>query len=221
MAVNLAWLRKPAKVIQVDVSDILNTRSVTTFSNGNLTIWTTGIDKEDGYLTMAAAAFMGDQEPHALPDDPLFAATSSHSEILLHYANTAGAQDQTRCIADSGEFVIKVPEHKYADLYLSLTSSYGSSPLRFELTYADGVESKNYILQDWFNDIPENDPDLSYVAHNMGKWGSRNDLKEKDHHNIDALNIHPDPKRILKNIKLIKLPGGYLLFWAATGVVKN
>jgi hypothetical protein len=80
---------------------------------------------------------------------------------------------------------------------------------------------KNFILPDWFRDIPENDPDFSYVAHNMGKWGNKNNLHEKDHHNIDALNIHPNPNRILSTVKVRKLPGGYLVFWAATGVVKD
>jgi hypothetical protein len=49
----------PDKVVQIDVSAILNARSVTTFSKGKLISWTTGIDKENGYLTMAAASFAG------------------------------------------------------------------------------------------------------------------------------------------------------------------
>jgi hypothetical protein len=212
---------KAEKVIQIDVSTILNTRSVTTYSKGNLVNWTTGIDKENGFLTMAASAFMGDQNPHALPDNPLFPANQTHPAILLNYSNETGTQSQTRCIKDSGEFVFKVPNYKYADLFLSLTSSYGASALQFELTYKDGVELKSFVLPDWFEDIPLNDPDFSYVAHNMGKWGNRNNLNEKDHHNIDALNIHPDPNRMLTAIKLRKLLGGYLVFWAATGVVKN
>lgn len=221
LIINSGYYYKQDKVIQIDVSAVLNARSVTTLTNGNPVTWTTGIDKENGYLTMAASAFVGDQSPHALPDNPLFPANQSHPGILLHYSNEAGTQNQTGCIPDSGEFVLKVPHHKYSDLYLSLTSSYGASSLQFELTYTDGVELRNYILPDWFRDIPENDPDFSYVAHNMGKWGNKNNLKEKDHHNIDALNIHPNPNRILKAIKLKKLPGGYLVFWAATAVVKN
>jgi hypothetical protein len=212
---------KTNKVIQIDVIAVLNARSVTTLTKGDLVTWTTGIDKENGYLTRAASAFMGDQDPHALRDDPLFPANQSHPEILLHYSNMDGTQNQTRCIPDSGEFVFKVPNCKYADLFLSLTSSYGASPLQFELVYNDGIELRSFVLPDWFKDIPENDPDFSYVAHNMGKWGNKNNLNEKDHHNIDALNIHPNPKRVLTGIKLRKLPGGYLVFWAATGVIQT
>ena len=218
LIINSGYFNKPEQVIQIDVSAVLNTRSVTTLTKGIPVTWATGIDRENGYLTMAASAFMGDTDPHALPDNPLFPANRSHPEIMLHYSNEDGTGNQTRCITDSGEFSFKVPKEKYADLYLILTSSYGVSSLHFELIYQDGVDMKNFVVPDWFKDIPENDPDFSYVAHNMGKWGKKNNLNEKDHHNIDALNIHPDPKRILTAIKLIKSPGGYLVFWAATGV---
>ncbi len=209
------------KVIQIDVSAVLNARSVTTLSKGNLTTWTTGIDKEDGYLTMASARQGGDADPHALPDNPLIPASTSHPAILLHYSNDSETQDQTRCLPDSGDFSFKVLRNKYADLYLSLTSSYGPSALHIELGYSDGMEDRTIILPDWYNDIPPNDPDLSYVVHNLGKWGNKNNLKEKDHHNIDALNIHPNPDRVLTRVRIRKSAGGYLLFWAATGVVKE
>ena len=216
--INSGYFHKPGQVIQIDVRAVLNTRSVTTLTRGTLVTWTNGIDRENGFLTQAASAFMGDPDPHALPDNPLFQANRSHPEIMLHYSNEDGTGNQTRGLTDSGEFSFKVPKEKYSDLYLILTSSYGVSSLHFELTYQDGVDMRNFVLPDWFKDIPENDPDFSYVAHNMGKWGKKNNLNEKDHHNIDALNIHPDPKRILTGIKLRKLQGGFLVFWAATGV---
>ena len=218
LIVNTGYSDKAGQVIQIDVSAVLNTRSVTTLTGGVPVTWTTGIDRENGFLTMAAATFIGDPDPHALPDNPLFPANQNHPEIRLHYANEDGAGNQTRCISDNGEFSFTVPENKYADLYLILTSSYGASSLHVELMYRDGDDMRDFILPDWYKDIPENDPDFSYVAHNMGKWGKKNNLNEKDHHNIDALNVHPDPKRILTGIKIRKLPGGYLVFWAATGV---
>ncbi|MEP7323912.1 MAG: hypothetical protein ABI761_18435 [Saprospiraceae bacterium] len=216
--ISSSYSDKTEKVIQIDVSDVLNTRSVTTLTKGKLITWATGIDKENGYLTMAASKFMGDSDPHALPDNSLYPATKSHPEIRLHYSNDDGLGNQTRCLTDSSEFSFKIPKARYADLYLSLTSSYGASSIQIELKYQDGVDMKNFVLPDWFKDIPEDDPDFSYVAHNMGKWGKKNNLNEKDHHNIDALNVHPDPKRILTGIKLKKSQSGYLVFWAATGV---
>jgi hypothetical protein len=43
-------------------------------------------------------------------------------------------------------------------------------------------------------------------------------MTESDHHNIDVLNIHPDPKRVLKKVTVSKGKAGYMVFWAATGV---
>lgn len=103
-------------------------------------------------------------------------------------------------------------------MYLSLTSAEGGSQLHLELTYKDGVEKKDFWLPDYYNDIVAKDSCLSYVVHDLGKWDNKNIMVESNHHNIDALNIYPDPKRILLHIKVIKDSGGYLVFWAATGV---
>jgi hypothetical protein len=43
-------------------------------------------------------------------------------------------------------------------------------------------------------------------------------MTEKDHHNIDLLNVHPNPAKTLKGISINKTKPGYLVFWAATGV---
>jgi hypothetical protein len=220
LLISSAFLFKAEKVIQIDVNHILNTRSVTTLTKGELITWTNGIDKQNGYLTMAAAKFKGDTDPHALPDDPIVAANEHHPAIVLHYANEEGVKYQARYLADTGSFIIKVPANKYSGLYLSLTSAYGASQLQFELTYKDGTELRNFVLPDWAKDVPDNDPDFSYVVHNMGKWSNKNTLTEKDHHNIHALNVHPDANRVLTAVKLKNLSKTYILFWAATGVVK-
>jgi hypothetical protein len=161
MIIGSGYHYKIDKVIQIDVSAILNARTVTTLTKGKLITWSTGIDKENGYLTMAASTLVGDHDPHALPDNPLFPASKFHPGILLHYANENGTQYQTRCLTDTGEFIFKVPGNNYAELYLSLTSSYGESQLQIEMTYTDGVERKQFVLPDWYKDIPEDDPDLS------------------------------------------------------------
>lgn len=103
-------------------------------------------------------------------------------------------------------------------MYLSLTSAEGGSQLQFELTYKDGVEIKDFWLPDYYNDIVARDTVLSYVVHDLGKWDNQNKMVEINHHNIDALNIYPNPKRILVHVKVKKTVGGYLVFWAATGV---
>jgi hypothetical protein len=213
-----AYLYLPGKAIQIDITPLLNTRSVTTLTKGVFVRWTNGVDKQNGYLTKSAAELNEDNDKYALPDEPLIAANSHHPAILLHYKNEEGVKNQTRLITDTGEFVIKVPANQYSDLYLGFTSAYGTSSLRFELLYKDVADKKSFIVPDWFTDIPDNDPDFSYIVHNLAKWDNRIKLTEKDHHNIDALNIHPDPKRVLTAIKLKMVRGSYLLLWSATGV---
>lgn len=215
-------LLSPAEVLQVDVSSLLNARPVTTLTNGKLITWNKGIDgggTADGYLTQAAALFNGDKDPQALPNDPAFAASTSHPEIILHYNNADSVNNQARSVAGAGEFSFKVPEKKYSDMYLALTSSEGASPLKIQLIYADGLISyRNFLMPDYYQDLPPTDPNICYLAHNLAKWGTKNNMREKDHHNIDLLNLHPDPARVLTGIKIKKGQTGYLVFWAATGV---
>lgn len=204
------------------MNKLLNARPVTTVTNGNLQSWTVGIDaggKGDGYLTMAAALLNGDKAPHALPDDPLIAGNSSHPAILLHYKN-GDKGNQTRNVAGADSFSFEVPHKMYSGLYLSLTSSEGPSQLHIKLTYTDGSGSKDFTLPDYYNDIAKSDTNLSYAVHDLAKWGPENKMTESDHHNIDVLNIQPDPKRFLKKVTVSKGNAGYLVFWAATGVVK-
>ena len=118
--------QQKGKVIQVNIDTLLNARPVTTFSNGQLTSWTKGIDgngEGDGYLTMAAALFHGDKSPHALPDNPLIPASAKHPAIKLHYDNKDSVGFQSRYVSGEGGFAFNVPGKKYSGLYLSLTSS--------------------------------------------------------------------------------------------------
>jgi len=213
-------IKKP-KVIQIDVSSILNARPVTVLNHGKLIGWTTGIDgggSGDGYLTMASALFNGDKSLHALPDKPVFAANNFHPEIKLHYSNSDTVSNQSHNVAGEGEFTITVPAHNYIGMFICLTSSEGPSQLQFQLVYADGTESLDFLLPDYYNDLPASDT-LGYVAHDLAKWNHANKMAETNHHNIDAVNIHPNPNRVLTAIKVKKTKAGYLVFWGAAGVV--
>jgi hypothetical protein len=219
---NAFCFQRKEKTIQINLDKILNARSVSTFTNGKIATWTKGIDgngEADGYLTMSAALFKGDKNPKALPDNPLFAATTEHPEVLLHYANSDSMSNQT--VAMKGNCIVEfdVPANQYSKLYLALTSSEGNSHIKVDLIYADGTESKPFEVPDYYLDIPANDPNVCYLAHDLAKWGKMNNMTESDHHNIDLLNIHPNPERILKGIKIIKSEKTYLVLWAATGVL--
>jgi hypothetical protein len=212
---------KHEKIIQIELNTILNARSVTTLTNGKLVKWTKGIDgngEADGYMTMAASIFNGDKDPKALPDNPLFPATNCHPKILLHYSNNDSISNQTVAVTGAGSFKFEIPYHRYSKLFLALTSAEGASTIEVELKYTDGLETKTFKVPDYYADIQPNDPDFCYLAHDLAKWGTKNNMTEADHHNIDLLNILPDPTRILTGIKVDKSEAGYLVFWAATGV---
>lgn len=216
-----ATLPKKEKVIQMDVHKVLNARSVTTLTDGKLITWTTGIDGNglaDGYLTMSAALFQGDKEPKALPDNPLFPATKDHPEVLLHYSNRNTRNNQTLAIKGKGAFELVVPSKIYTRLFLAFTSAEGASSIEVDLYYGKEKETMAFTVPDYYMDIPSSDPNFCYLAHDLAKWGPKNNITEKDHHNIDLLTIHPDTSRKLTRIAVHKSEGGYLVFWAATGV---
>lgn len=208
------------KTIQFDIASALNARPVSTFKNNHITKWTTGIDgggSGDGYLTLSAALFNGDKEPHALPDNPVFTAADKHPEIKLHYSNSDTAHNQTCNIEGADSVSFAVPQQKYKAVYLVLTSSEGPSQLHIRLTYKAGTVIRDFMLPDYYDDIKPDNPTLSYLAHDLAKWGNNNNMTEKDHHNIDVLKVETDRAQTLKSISIVKEKAGYLVFWGATG----
>jgi hypothetical protein len=220
-AVSHISLAMAADVIQVDVTSILNTRSVTTLTNGSLVTWVNGVDgggASDGYLTMAASLFKGDKNPHALPDSGTVPADSFHPYVVLNYNNTDGTNKQTHFVTGAGEFSFAVTQTKYSKMFLFLTSSEGTSSIQVTLTYTDATESKDFVVPDYYTDIAANDPNFCYLIKDLAKWNRQNVMTETNHHNIDALNVHPNPAKVLTGIKVQKTQAGYMVFWGATGV---
>jgi hypothetical protein len=215
---------KKGMLIQFNIDKLLNARPVTTFTNNKLTPWTKGIDGNglgDGYFTLSAALFNGDKEPHALPDGPLFAANATHPAIKLHYSNTDSLHKQACAITGVGEAKFDVPRAKYSSVYLALTSAEGASSIRVWFNYIDGAECKGFTVPDYYWDIKADDTDFCYLAHDLAKWGNKNNMTEKDHHNIDLLTVHPDSTRVLKSVGIAKTKPGYLVFWAGAGMKKD
>ncbi|BAU53240.1 hypothetical protein [Mucilaginibacter gotjawali] len=212
---------KKGDVIQFDISPVLNASPITTFLDNSLVGWTIGIDgggQADGYCTKSAALFNKQDTAHALPDDALFPANHFHPAIQLHYSSEYSTDNQACSMAGISTAQFSVPKAKYKAIFLALTSAEGSSALKITLIYTDGSIVKNVLLPDYYQDIPLNDKNFCYLAHNLAKWGPDNQMTEKDHHNIDLLKLIPDPKRKLKGIKISKGKKGYLVFWAAAGL---
>ncbi|GAA4091130.1 hypothetical protein [Mucilaginibacter panaciglaebae] len=218
MLVSSAYIAQDNKVVQIDITRSLNVRPVTVLADGTLVHWTKGVDRENGYMTTAAAKVNGDQNSNALPDNPVIPATGKHPAIQLYYNNKYASGNQAMLLADSDTFTLKIPKSKYADFFICLTSAYGKSKLEYDLVYSDGTDTKNITVPDWANDVADNDPDFSYVVHDLPKWSNTGKQTEPNHHNIHALNIHPDRKRTLTAVQLKNNSKTYLLLWAATGV---
>lgn len=213
--------RQTSKVVQFNIGKILNARPVTTIVNRKMKTWTKGIDGNgagDGYLTKSAAAFNGDQDAHALPDDPMITATENHPQIQLHYSNTDGHPMQAHAFNDEDELEFPVASGQYNAVYLALTSAEGASNIRIRLNYASDFVSHDFVVPDYWADIKAGDPDFCYLLHDLAKWGPHNNMTEKDHHNIDLLKIPANPNWKLKSISISKTKPGYLVLWAAAGV---
>lgn len=213
-------------VVQLDVAALLNARPVTTLTEGKLVTWTMGVDgggRGSGYLTQAAALAVGDQDPKALPDNPLIPADGARPAMLLHYANDDGVAPQAALVTAERPLVLSTPHRPFSHLWLAWTSAEGGSDLQVECTYADGTTTTRSVhLPDYFNDVPANQPALAYVVHDLAKWGRNNKQTERNHHNIHAVDVAPDAGRELISVKVSKSPTkSHLLFWAATGVVAD
>jgi hypothetical protein len=209
-------------VVQIPCAPILNTRSVTTLTEGKLVTWQVGIDgggNGSGYLTMAASLSVGDKNPHALPDSGRFAADARHPEIILNYSNTNGVDNQTRYVRGAGDFTLPVPPAKYSKLFLYFTSAEGASSLTFTFNYADSTrDSVKVEMPDYYNDLAANDPVLFYVVKDLAKWSKANKMTEATHHNIDGVELKPSQAKTLASVKVSKTAKGYLVFWGATGI---
>ncbi|MDB5050229.1 MAG: hypothetical protein JWO30_3300 [Fibrobacteres bacterium] len=211
-------------VLQIPVASILNTRSVTTLTDGKLVTWIIGIDGNgtgDGYLTRAASLFNGDVNPKALPDSGRIAADARHPEVVLNYSNADGTGNQTRYVRGAGDFTFPVPAAKYSKLFLFFTSAEGGSALTFLLTYSDGTETVNVSLPDYYNDLKPDDAVLFYLVKDLAKWNKTNKMAETGHHNIDGIELHPAAGKILTDVKVSKTAPGYLVFWGATGIATS
>ena len=208
-------------MIQFNINKILNARPVTVLNDGKLVSWTKGIDGNgvaDGYLTLSAALFNGDKNPHALPDNPLIAGNDFHPDIILHYSNSGSSRNQACAITGAGAIEFNVPKGKYASVFLALTSAEGPSAIRVMLEYQHDAATAEFIIPDYYQDVRPDDPNITYLAHDLAKWGKKNNMTEKDHHNIDLLKITPNPMWKLKSVRISKTKAGYLVFWAAAGI---
>jgi hypothetical protein len=213
------------QAVQVDVSKLLNARVVTTLTGGKVVPLQISIDGVGGVATRAAATFLNGKAETAVPDDGTFPANADHPEVALHFSNADGTGFQVRRLPHEEEFSFDVPPKKYSKMFLFFTSgAVGPASLKVTLTYRDGTtEERDIVCPDWWNNLDDKtnpNKDVVYVAFNLAKWGTGNNIMEKDHHNIFGIDVRPAPGKMLTSIKVHKTRP-LVCFWGATGVPAN
>ena len=132
-------------VVQVPLPGLLDARSVTTLTQGNLVVFTLPTDGgnlQNAYATKAVAALKGKPVENALPDDGKFAANARHPEVVLNFSNDADATSpQTHLVAPSGMFSFAVPSATYSKFFLFFNGAAGGTTIKVTLTYADGMST--------------------------------------------------------------------------------
>ncbi|HWD18358.1 MAG TPA: hypothetical protein VHB20_03700 [Verrucomicrobiae bacterium] len=209
-------------VIQIDVRAILTGRAVTTLSDGKLVPWDQGVDgggRGDGYMTREASTANGDHNAQALPGDGVYEATATHPVVKLNFSNKDAKGFQTRGVLGAGSFGFDVPAGHYSRMMLFMTSAEGPSQLHFKLTYAGGVvEERDILLPDYYYDAAADDTNVFSLGKNLPKWDATGRMKERDHHYLHGVDVHPTVSKQLISIQVSKTGSAYLVFWGATGV---
>lgn len=213
------------QVQQIAVESLLDSRPVTTLSNGALSTWTTGIDLDDGYITHAAAVFLK-QSGEALPDDARFVGTEQHPEMVLHFSNEASpSSSQARVVSGLGSFELVVPPARYSAVYLALTSSYGDCSLAITLHYAGSDSShSSFALPDWGTGkpLPTEPPIFFNLVQGLHKWTRSNAQVDTPSHTVTGVKIATDSSKSLGSLTIDKQDAkSRLVFWGATGVVES
>jgi len=224
-ALVVARARAAEEIVQIPVEPLLDGRPVTTLTNGALVPWTQGLDRDDGFITSAAAAFLK-QTSSALPDDATFAANAEHPQMVLHFANTAPAQSaQARGVAGVGTFDIDVPHAAYSGLFLAILSSYGDCPLMFTLQYTDASKSQvQFTLPDWGTGkpLPKDPPVFFNLIAGLHKWNKDNASVDTPSHALTGLRLQPAADKQLSRVQVSKTSATpYLVFFGATGVATS
>jgi hypothetical protein len=215
---------KADTVVRVPVESLLNARPVSTLVGGKVVAWTSGqgIDADDGLITSAAEAALG-QTGAALPDDGTFAADAAHPDIVLHFADGAPASSfQAYELSAAGNFAFAVPPGAYSSLYLAMTSSYGACTLTVTMMYADGSSSPvTFALPDWGTGqpLPTSPPIFFNLISGMHKWTSQDEQVDAPVHTVTGVVLSADRTKELTGVQVSK-PGATqtLVFWGATGL---
>ena len=210
-------------VVQIPLTGVLDARSVTTLTQGNLVVFTLPTDGgnlQNAFATKAVAMLKGKPVANALPDDGKFPANDKHPEVVLHFSNDAdAASPQTHLVPVSGMFTFPVPAATYSKFFLFFNGAAGGTTIKVTFTYTDAMDTQNATIPDYYSD--PTDPTVFNLAPNLAKWDKNTTINEADHHNINGVALTTMPTKMLTSVKVERGAEGNLVFWGATGVATS
>jgi MYXO-CTERM domain-containing protein len=211
--------------VQIPLTGVLDARSVTTLTNGQLVVFTLPTDGgnlQNAFATKAVAMMQGKPVENALPDDGKFPADARHPEVVLNFSNAAdAASPQTHLIKTGDMMMFPVPPATYSKLFLFFNGAAGGTLVTVTLNYADGMEMKTAMIPDYYADVAPTDPVIFTLAGNLAKWTKTTTINEANHHNITGAELAPMPGKMLNSVQVSKDAMGNLVFWGATGIATS
>src|SRR6185503_2366671 len=169
-------------VVQIPLTGVLDGRSVTTLTGGQIVVFSLSIDGgggdlgtgglQNGFATKAVAMMKSPGNvANSLPDDGRFPADTRHPEVVLHYANDADATAPQNHIVKptGGMFTFPVPAATYSKLFLFFHGANGGTTVTITLHYADATTDVTTAkIPDFFSD--PSDAKVFVLAANLAKW---------------------------------------------------
>jgi hypothetical protein len=206
--------------------DVLNARSVTTLTDGQLVVFdlpTDGGNLMNAYATQAVAEMQGQPPANSLPNDGVFPADDRHPEVILNFSNDAPATSpQTFLVAAMTPFGFPVPVATYSKLFLFFNGAAGGTTIHVTLTYSDNTtQLEDAMVPDYYADISATDPVIFNLATDLAKWDMNTQINEANHHNITGVEIDPMPGAMLSEVEIEREAEGNLVFWGATGIATS
>lgn len=213
-------------VVQIPLPDVLNARSVTTLTDGQLVVFdlpTDGGGLMNAYATQAVAEMQGQPPANSLPNDGVFPASDRHPEVILNFSNDAPATaPQTFLVAALTPFSFPVPTATYSKLFLFFNGAAGGSTIHVTLTYSDATtQMADAMVPDYYADISPTDPVIFNIATDLAKWDMNTQINEANHHNITGVEITPMAAAMLTEVEVEREAEGNLVFWGATGIATS
>jgi MYXO-CTERM domain-containing protein len=217
-------------VVQIPLPGVLDGRSVTTVTGGNLVVWTVptdggGTDTGDGiqnaFATDAVAKLKNAPAGHTLPDDGHFAANARHPEVVLNFSNTADATSPQAHIVKpkNGTFTFAVPPAVYSKFFMFFSGADNGTTVKVTMTFSDAsTQVFNATIPDYFAGAPANSTVVFNLATDLAKWSKTTTIAEAGGHTITGAEFDPTGDQTLTNIQVDRGANGFLLFWGATGV---